>query len=82
MIKKESDPKVSQEIEFQYSKMLISSKNRNLYFVFNGKDLPAAKLFLQGHPVSSRMVYLVVKTPEGFLCADADGIEQIPIMNI
>lgn len=69
------------EVDFQYSKVLNVAKTRKEYFVFSGKDLDIAKTFLMNNPVFSRAVYLVVITPVGILCADMDGIEQIPLMN-
>ena len=82
MNKREINRNSHQEITFQYKKVMNAARNRKEYFVFNGKDLASARLFLQNNPVSSRSVYLVVQTPAGTLCADADGIEQIPVMDL
>ena len=45
----------------------------SVYRVYNGPDAASAKAFLDQHPVTQQLHYLVVETPEGNYCRDIEG---------
>lgn len=44
------------------------------YRIHKGPDAASAKAFLQENPVTKKLYYIVVETPEGSYCRDIDGI--------
>lgn len=45
-----------------------------IYRIHKAPDAVSAKAFLERNPVTQRLVYLIVETPEGNYCRDIDGI--------
>lgn len=45
-----------------------------IYKVYKGPDEESAMAWLQQHPVTQNLLYLVVETPEGNFCRDSMGI--------
>jgi hypothetical protein len=45
----------------------------SVYRIYNGPDAASAKAFLDQHPVTQQLYYLVVETPEGNYCRDIEG---------
>jgi arginine exporter protein ArgO len=45
-----------------------------IYRVFKSPDAASAKAFLEQNPVTERLYYIVVETPEGNYCRDVQGI--------
>lgn len=45
----------------------------SVYRIYNGPDAASAKAFLDQHPVTEQLYYLIVETPEGNYCRDIEG---------
>jgi hypothetical protein len=45
----------------------------SVYRIYNGPDAASAKAFLDQHPVTQQLHYLIVETPEGNYCRDIEG---------
>ena len=45
-----------------------------VYRIYEGPDAASAKAFLEQNPVTERLLYIVVETPEGNYCRDAMGM--------
>lgn len=45
-----------------------------IYRIYKGPDGASAKAFLEQHPVTQKLVYVIVETPEGNYARDIDGI--------
>ena len=45
-----------------------------VYRIYSGPDAASAKAFLEQNPVTKRLYYIVVETPEGNYCRDVGGI--------
>jgi len=44
-----------------------------VYRIYNAPDAASAKAFLDQHPVTQQLQYLIVETPEGNYCRDIEG---------
>ncbi len=62
------------EVVFEREKVKTSALGTLTYRYYNTSDLESAKAFLKQNPVNVNFLYLVVKTPEGKLCRDINGI--------
>jgi hypothetical protein len=51
-----------------------SISGTSTYRIHKGPDAATARAFLQEHPVTKPLYYIVVETPEGNYCRDKDGI--------
>jgi hypothetical protein len=45
-----------------------------IYRIHKAPDAASAKAFLQEHPVTQQLLYIIVETPEGNICRDIEGI--------
>jgi len=45
----------------------------SVYRIYEGPDAASAKAFLDRHPVTQQLYYLIVETPEGNYCRDIEG---------
>ncbi|PKM78856.1 MAG: hypothetical protein CVU88_08810, partial [Firmicutes bacterium HGW-Firmicutes-13] len=56
----------------EYTQQVL--ENDAIYRIYKGPDAASAKAFLQQNPVTRKLYYIVVETPEGNYCRDIDGI--------
>ncbi len=68
---KESAPK---KVVFVKEEKQVKMGATFIYRIHKAPDAISAQAFLQQNPVTQKLVYLIVETPEGNYCRDVDGI--------
>ncbi len=62
------------EVVFVREDRRTGEENDSVYRIYKAPDATSAKAFLEQNPVSERLHYTVVETPEGNYCRDIMGI--------